>query len=53
MKISKDSKINLSMCIVDFRGFLGMCSTADKTTHGFLNKATKHLLHFLIPTETS
>ena len=46
-------KTNFSMCIVEFRAFLGMCSRADKTTHQFLNKATKHLLHFSVPTQTS
>ena len=49
MEIRKYSKTNLSMCIFEFRAFVGICKQMVKTTHDFLIKSTKDLLHFLVP----
>ena len=53
MKIRKISKTNLSMCIFDFRAFQGICKQMVKTTHEFLIKSSKHLVHFLVPTQNT
>ena len=53
MEIRKTSKTNLSLCIFEFRAFLGIFKQTVKTTHGFLIKSTKHLLHFLVPTQNT
>ena len=47
----KISKTHLSMCIFELRAFLGICKQMVKTTHEFLFKSTKHLLHFSVPTQ--
>ena len=53
MEIRKISETNLSMCIFEFCAFLGICEQMVKTTHEFLIKSTKHLLHFLVPTQNT
>ena len=52
MKIRDFSETNLSMCIFELRAFLGICKQMVKTTHEFLIKSTKHLLFFIVPTQT-
>ena len=51
MEIRKLSKTNLSMCIFEFRAFLGICEQMVKTTHEFLIKSTNHLLQYLVPNQ--
>ena len=53
MEIRKISKTKLSMYIFEFRAFLGICKQMVKTTHEFLIKSTKHLLHFVVPTQNT
>ena len=53
MKIRKFSETKLSMCIFEFRAFLGICKRMVKTTHELLIKSTKHFLHFLVPTQNT
>ena len=53
MEIRKVSITNLSMCIFKFRPFLGICKQMVKTTHDILIKSTKHLFHFLVPTQNT
>ena len=53
MEVRKIFKTNLSMCIFGFRAFLGICKQMVKTTHEFLIKSTKHLLHFSVPTQNT
>ena len=53
IEIRKISKTNLSMCIFEFRAFLGVCKRMVKTTHEILIKSTKQLLHFLVPTQNT
>ena len=52
-KSGKFLKTNLSKCNFEFRAFLGICKQMVKTTHEFLNKSTKHLLHFLVRTQNT
>ena len=53
MEIRKVSKTNLSMSIFEFGAFLGICKQMVKTTHEFLIKSIKHLLHFSVPTQNT
>ena len=41
------------MCIFEFRAFLGICIQMVKTKNEILIKPTKHLLHFLVPTQNT
>ena len=41
------------MCVFEFRAFLAICKQMVKTTHDFLIKSTKHLLHFLVSTQNT
>ena len=52
MEIRKISKTNLSMTTFEIRAFLGICKQMVKQHMNFLIKSTKHLLHFLVPTQT-
>ena len=53
MEIRKVSKTNWSMCIFEFRAFLGGCKQMVRKTHDFSKKSTKHLLYFLVPTQNT
>ena len=41
------------MCIFEFRAFIGICKQMVKTAHEFLNKSTKNLLDYLVPTQNT
>ena len=53
MEVKKFSKTNLSMSVFEFRAFLGICKQMVKIIYELLNKSTKHLLHFSVPSQNA